>query len=235
MRIGGCTLVWLAASGCVASPAPEPQEPATVIRLQPVSPAVVEEQAPIAAAPVAGTPAPLQLGGVRPGMSLADLHAALGEQASARPFDAVKSQWESSGYDTAHQIEFLVGFDAALTYNEQGARTRLPFWTILARDGRVTLMKLTMYIPGTGPVEEAGFEPSCFLNHDESGIEQTFGSSYVLVEDPARGHAIYHYLGRGISVLAKDSRIAVLNIYAPIPAERRAQIARALRGEAETN
>jgi len=209
----------------------EPQTPATVVQIPsaPPSSEILLTAATSAAPEAPGPRAPvLDLGGVHPGMTVDELRRVLGSEAKSESYDAVRASWEGAGYDTTAQIEFLVEFDKVLTYNEGNARTKLPFWSIYASNGRVSLMKVTMYVPGTGPVAEAGFPPSCFLTHDPTGIQETFGDGYVMVESQEQSHTSFHYLERGISVLSKDSQIAVFDIYLPITGPRRDVVARAL-------
>lgn len=161
-------------------------------------------------------------------MTIDALRQVLGPEAKSEPYDAVRATWEAAGYDTTAQIEFLVGFDTVLTYNEGNARTTHPFWSIFAQDGRVSVMKLTKYVPGTGPLSNTGFPPSCFLTRDPRGIQETFGSRFIQVESNTSGHTSFHFLERGITVLTKDRQIAVFDIYLPIVGPRRDFVAQSL-------
>lgn len=233
-RVAGWLGVAMAASAtaCAASAPPvDPQAPATVVQVQSAPPAMTlaaTEPAAAAPAPLLTSGAALEVGGVRPGMTLDALRSALGPEAKSEPYDAVRATWEAAGYDTTAQIEFLVGFDTVLTYNEGNAKTTYPFWSIFAKDGRVSVMKLTKYVPGTGELSETGFAPSCYLTRDPSGIQDTFGDRFIQVESTSFGHTSFHYLERGITVLSKDGQIAVFDIYLPIYGPRRDFIAQSL-------
>jgi hypothetical protein len=220
-------------AGChAASPLPESQEPVVVVQVtEPRAVTAPAPPTPEPAAAVAVAPV-LSIGGVRPGMSVEQFRQVIGKEGRSEEYDAVKDQWVNAGYDTDRQIEFLVGFDTVLTYNAGLAPTALPIWTVFVRSGVIALIKLTMYVPGTAPVQEAGFPPSCFLTRDPKGIEETFGTGYVYDDDQAHSQVTYHFLERGISVLAKDGKIAVMNVYEPIRGARVAAVKQALRGTA---
>jgi hypothetical protein len=205
--------------------------PAVVVRLDPTTPL----DGAHAAMPIAddstfdrSTQPALEIGGVRAGMSVEALRRVLGPEAKSESQEAVKPTWQSAGYDTNAQLEFLIGFDTVLTYNQGAASTKLPFWSIFVRDGRIAVIKVTVYVPGTWPVEQAGFPPSCYLTRDPRGIEETFGRGHIVIEDATHEQTSYHYLERGITVLVKEGRISVMDIYEPLSGTRKDTIAQAL-------
>jgi len=232
---------WLSCSAFVlaachaSAPPPEALEPVVVVQVnEPPAVAVTAPPAP-EPAPIVEAVAALTIGGVRPGMSVEQFQQVVGPEGSSEEYDSVKSTWMAAGYDTDRQIEFLVGFDKVLTYNSGVAPIVLPIWTVFVRGGVIALIKFTRYVPGTGPVQHAGFPPSCFLTRDPKGIEETFGTSYVHENDTTHNQSTYHFLERGISVLVKDGQIAVMNVYEPLRGNRVATVKQALRGNAQDN
>lgn len=226
---------WLlaGASGCLGNrPLHDQQEAVVVVQAQPTAQPLVPGSAGVLE-PAPPSPPALSLGGLRPGMTLEQLHRVIGPEGHSEGFDSVRSTWQAAGYDPDRQIEFLVGFDTVLTYNAGLAPIVLPIWSVFVKNGVVAMLKLTMYVPGTGPVEEVGFPPSCFLRSDPRGVEETFGTGYVYEDDRAHGQSTYHFVERGISVLVKDDVIAVMNVYEPLHGARATSVKQALRGSAQ--
>jgi|GEM_PF-3729935 len=221
-------LLLAAAPACAPIVPAESQTPARVVRM-PAPPTAVPAAAVEAPADDASPEIhPLDLAGLHPGMHVGLLRAILGEEDHVETFEDARASWSAQGYHLDSQIEFLVGFDTILSFNDASPKVDPPVWNVYVRDSIVTLLKFTRYVQGKRPVGEYGFPPSCFLDGDPSGIARTFGAGGLVIPDAEHHSESHHYLERGITIVVKENVIAVFDLYEPMSGDRLHSVTAAL-------
>lgn len=218
----------VAPCACGPGPAAPPAEVAVIPiaappRAAPGALVAAEEEAP-------ARPAIRGMGKIRVGQPVAEVRRILGPESRSVSAESEAREWTSAGYEPNAGLVFLIGFDSMLVYDTPPPGETLPFWKIYVKQGRVVFIILSSFSDYGNDVvlSRVGFPPSCFMMADEAEVERTFGKSASRVEDTPHGHTTYHYLDRGVSVIAVEGQIRVFDIYGPIEGRRRATFHKAL-------
>ncbi len=127
----------------------------------------------------------------------------------------------------------MIGFDEVHIWDRPPEGIGFPFWKVFVKDGKVVGFVVTAYGNESEPTTAKTRVGSCFLLGDESTITRSLGVDRVVVRDPKHAHATYHYPARGVSVIAKDGKVRVFQVYGRLPPEKLDRLRSVLPHETE--
>lgn len=222
----------LALTAACASPRAGAPAEATVVSIA-LPPPPAEMPAPPAAEGEGDPPAAARglvtgMGRVHIGQSIDEVRRILGPETETLSEDTDREGWREQGYDPDQELMFMIGFDTLLVWNEPSEGADLPVWKIYARGDRVVYIVLSSFTSSEMDVTRVGFAPSCFMMRAAGSIESACGSGFLHEQDEEHNHESFHYLDRGLTVIAVEGQIRVFNIYGDIGPGPRARFRQAL-------
>ena len=150
---------------------------------------------------------------IYPGTGFQDLPFPLSEEAltgkigapsETRTYAEEEASWEESGYKTSRELQFLLGFDRVLTFENNNPYA---IWKAYIMDGKVIVLNCSAYTYTETIISHIQVKDGLHFLDPADKIKHTLGKDYILQSHKGATNRSYIYLSPGIAFIVDESSL----------------------------